>query len=258
MNGGGFPGLRGDQRVLDSPAQAGALLAEHLAEQIRLALSAHAHAHLALSGGSSASLLGAALMKRSPLAADAWARVHVWLVDERCVPDNDQRLNANLLRSLLVTPGLIPAANLHPMPVLRPEGPVEYESALRAAFAARPDPKAQRLDAIVLGMGTDGHTASLFPHTSALDEKQRWIVFNDGDKVVAPRPRMTMTFPLINQAAFIGVLATGEEKHPALTAAAANPDDFHARPVAGVTPGTESTLVWFFDRAACIGPAGGP
>jgi 6-phosphogluconolactonase len=116
------------------------------------------------------------------------------------------------------------------MPVLAADGAARYEADLRAALAERRDLEDRRLDAVVLGMGADGHTASLFPGSPALDEQQRLVVLNDGDRVDAPRPRMTMTYPLLNRARLIALLVTGASKKPALERALAGLLDFHDLP----------------------------
>jgi 6-phosphogluconolactonase len=243
-------GLRGEKIVSPSAEQAARVLATRLAEHLRQRLAVVAAVHLALSGGSSTTLLGSALTTGSSLAALDWSRVHVWMVDERCVPADDPRLNYNLVRDAVATRVPLPGANVHPMPVQEADGAERYEAELCAALAVRPDANDRRLDAVVLGMGPDGHTASLFPGSPALDEREHLIVFNDGDSVTLPRPRMTMTYPLLNHALFIALLVTGTSKRSALQLAAANPLDFHARPVAGVVPAPDSKLLWFLDPDA--------
>jgi 6-phosphogluconolactonase len=244
-----MPGLRGEPIVSASADQAGRRLAARLADHLRQRLAVVASAHLALSGGSSATLLGAALAELAPLSAPEWSRVHVWMVDERCVGPDDPRLNANLVRGAVAASIALPAANLHPMPVLQTDGAARYEAELRAALAARPDGD-RRLDAVVLGMGPDGHTASLFPGSAALDERERWVTLNDGERVTPPRPRMTMTYPLLNDAHWIALLVTGASKQSALRQAARHPLDFHALPVVGVVPAPGSRLLWFLDGEA--------
>jgi 6-phosphogluconolactonase len=246
----GLRGLRGEQNVSPTAEEAARLLAARLAEHLRQRLAKVPLAHLALSGGSSTQLLGSALAAESALSASEWSRIHVWMVDERCVADDDPRLNFNLVRSVLITNVPLPAGNLHPMPVLAVDGAERYEALLRAALAAGRGMADHRLDAVVLGMGPDGHTASLFPETPALDERERLVVLNDGHRVAAPRPRMTMTYPLLNRAYLIALLVTGASKSAVLAQAAANPSNFVSWPVAGVVPAAGSKLLWFLDQNA--------
>jgi 6-phosphogluconolactonase len=243
-------GLRGERIVSPSAEAAAQLLAVRLADHLRQRLTLVRAAHLALSGGSSTKLLASALITESSLAALDWSRIHVWLVDERCVPADDPRLNANLVREALVAHLPLPAINFHPMPVQESQGAAHYEAELRAAFADRPVAEDRQLDAVVLGMGADGHTASLFPNSPALEEHDRLIALNDGDRVTVPRPRMTMTYPLINGARFIALLVTGASKRAALGRVASSPFDFRTLPVTGIGPAPGASLLWCLDRDA--------
>jgi len=247
-----MPGLPGEQSVCPTAEEAARVLATRLAAHLGQRLTEVSTVHLALSGGSAAKLLGAALTAQSVLTASQWSRIHVWMVDERCVAPDDSRLNFNLVRDALLA--LLPSANLHPMPVLQADGAERYEADLQAALEARPEskdrPGDRRLDAVVLGMGADGHTASLFPGSPALDERKRLIVLNDGDSVVPPRPRMTMTYPLLNRAYLIALLVTGESKKAALERAASGSFDLHTLPVAGIVAAPGSHLLWCLDRNA--------
>jgi 6-phosphogluconolactonase len=242
-------GLHGEQVVCATARDCAARLAEALAAHLRERLAHVARVHLALSGGSSGRLLSEALAGDEVLAASEWARVHLWMVDERCVPSGDARLNVGLIRASLGSPMPLPEENLHPMPVLQADGARLYEDELREALAERPDAREQRLDAVVLGMGEDGHTASLFPGTSALEERERFVVLNDGERVTPPRPRMTMTLPLLNRALFIALLVTGESKRSTLQRLAATADS-PALPVAQLIPAEGSRLVWYLDEDA--------
>ena len=134
------------------------------------------------------------------------------------------------------------------MPVMREDGARAYQQQLDAALS--PGGHESRLDAVVLGMGPDGHTASLFPHSPALDERVRGVVVNHGDTVTPPRPRMTMTYPTLNKARLIALLVTGASKRPALTALAAGTADVHDLPVAGLAPRPDSEMIWYLDQAA--------
>ena len=212
--------------------------------------------HLALSGGSSPQALYRQLMVDPAYRSMPWPRTHLWQVDERCVPQDDERSNFRMLRELIIDHCDIPRARIHPMPATEPDGDRRYEQQLREAL--EPAPHDGRLDFVLLGMGADGHTASLFPETPGLDERQRWVIFNDGRKVVEPRPRITLTYPAINAARHIAILVTGEGKHAALQHAALAAGSGHEQPhcpIAGVAPTHEDTeLTWYLDRGAALGP----
>jgi len=246
--------LPAEQIVCPTAEASAQTLAARLTAHLRQRLELVSAVHLALSGGSSTTLLGSALATEGHLTALEWSRVHVWMVDERCVPDDDPKLNFNLVRNTLLARVPLPLANLHPMPVLADDGAARYEADLRAALAERTEPDDGRLDAVVLGMGPDGHTASLFPASPALDETRRLVVLNDGAHVAPPRPRMTMTFPILNRSHLIALLVTGASKKPALAQALANPHDLHTLPVTGIVPAPGSKQLWCLDHDAA--PAG--
>jgi 6-phosphogluconolactonase len=246
-------GLSGAHVVRPNAEEAAGALAELLVEHLQTRLAAVEAVHLALSGGSSAKLLGPALKAKDRLSKEEWSRVHLWMVDERCVPDDDPQLNFPLIRDGVAAPLSIPTANLHAMPVLRKNGDQEYEHAISLALSVRP-PSDRRLDAVVLGMGPDGHTASLFPQSPALDETERLVVFNDGERVVPPRPRMTFTYPALSSAHLIVLLVTGAGKRDALAKTAARTSNFHDWPVAGLSPSSDDRLLWFLDRDALPAP----
>lgn len=217
-----------------------------VAERILQRLGSTEQVHLALSGGASPKRLYSLLAERPDLTPDIWKRVHLWVVDERRVPRGDSRLNYGMIHESLVSRVAIPSGQVHPMPVEQADGDRCYENELRGAFGTQP----ARLDITFLGMGSDGHTASLFPFTSAVDVQDRWIVWNEGERVAPPRPRMTMTLPFLNQSRFIALLVTGEAKRPALRALQSGKHDHRALPVAGIHPKLDGKLAWFLDDAA--------
>lgn len=242
-------GLRGDLVVHETVEACSHALAADLAAHLRDILERQAKAHLALSGGSSGQLLCRELSTPAIAHAIAWSRVHLWMVDERCVPEDDPRLNFALFRDQLAPRIPIPHENLHPMPVLVENGAQRYEQSLRDALAEDPSGLAS-LDAVVLGMGGDGHTASLFPGSPALHERDRLVVLNDGDRVTLPRPRMTLTYPALNRAKLVALMVTGAAKAPTLRQVAIQPDAREALPVTGIVPEPGTRLVWYLDRPA--------
>jgi 6-phosphogluconolactonase len=140
----------------------------------------------------------------------------------------------------------IPANNVHRM---IGEGDVnanarDYENYLRAFFAGLPWP---HFDLVLLGMGDDGHTASLFPHSDALREQSRWVVATKNEQT--GQQRLTLTLPVINHAAQVLFLVTGEEKAQRLAEALRPPVDLEPLPVQTIKPAT-GKLEWFVDVAA--------
>jgi 6-phosphogluconolactonase len=244
---GDLRGLRGRLVIEVSPEAVAKRLVDDLVRTLHQRIREAGTVHLALSGGTSPQRLYQLLATDVRYAPNGWAHTHLWLVDERCVPENDPRLNFAMIRSALVDKVPIPPAQVHPMPVDLPDGNRRYEADLRQALASG------RLDAAVLGMGPDGHTASLFPHSPALDERQAWVRLNDGEHVLAPRPRMTLTYPVLCAARSAAVLVTGASKHAALIAAARAPDDVQAHPIVGIRPAEDGSLGWYLDRAAAEG-----
>ncbi|MDH3583252.1 MAG: 6-phosphogluconolactonase [Phycisphaerae bacterium] len=249
-------GLRGDRVVHRERHE----LVDELADRIQEAALARVQAagvfHLALSGGSTPRELYQLLMIEPGHRLFPWAHTHLWLVDDRCVRFDDERSNYRMIRELIVEQCDLPELQVHPMPVLEAGGDRQYERDLRRELLGGDGGKG-RLDFILLGMGGDGHTASLFPHTPALAERERWVVFNDGDAVAEPRPRMTMTYPLINRSRQIALLVTGAPKHARLRQVALAGEDIENLPVTGVQAADEnSTLTWYLDHAAATGKMG--
>lgn len=187
-------------RVVDDPARA-------TAEEI--ARVASARGSVALSGGSTpreAYRLAARLHGR-------WRDVDLWFVDERCVPPSDHRSNHRLVREALLD-GLAVPPNVHRVRGERPpeEAAAEYDEELRG----------RELHLAVLGIGADGHTASLFPHAPALEERERLAVAVEAG--LEPHvPRVTMTIPAIAAAELALYLVTGEGKAEAVERAFRGP-----------------------------------
>jgi 6-phosphogluconolactonase len=171
---------------------------------------------VALSGGETPRGFLAALAAEPYRARFPWDRVHFFQVDERWVPPDDPRSNQRMLRERLVAQGPVPEENFHPVDTSARDaaaGAVRYEQALRRAF---PDPPGgfPRFDAVLLGLGEDGHTASLFPGSPALEEETAWVAAAEGGS--PPVTRVTLTLPVLNAASHVIFLVSGKGKARAL------------------------------------------
>src|SRR5690606_40064 len=140
--------------------------------------------HLALSGGSTPEPFYMRLVTDPRYRAIPWEQTHLWIVDERRVPERDDRSNFKMIREALADHVPLRSRQRHPMPVLEADPAARYEAELRRVVD--PDARVPRLDFVVLGMGDDAHTASLFPHSPALEETQKLVAVNAGEYVTPP------------------------------------------------------------------------
>lgn len=205
--------------------------------------------HLALCGGRTPEPFYIGLCIDVRFRAIPWKQTHIWLVDERCVPLDDAASNFRLIRECLVDHVPTPRRQVHPMPVLESDGDLRYEEELRRSIGGTEFPP--RLDFVLLGMGEDGHVASLFPDSPAVAETRRLVVFNESP-AAQPSRRMTMTFPLLNAARQIAILVTGASKAASLRRVQeqwANGADPRKLPVTGLDP-LDGQLGWYLDPAA--------
>lgn len=204
--------------------------------------------HLALSGGSTPQPLYRRLMYDPLLRDFPWARTHLWIVDERRVPFDDPASNFGMIRDLLVSQSDIPPEQVHPIHATRDDADVAYEQELQATLAWR-EKGHDRLDFVLLGVGDDGHTASLFPRSPALEDGGRLVLRNDGPTVTPP-PRITMTLRLLNASRFVGILVLGDRKRDIVARIARAEDEPEDLPIRGVRP-LGGDLRWYLDWAAC-------
>lgn len=187
--------------------------------------------HVAVSGGSTPRELFR-ILADSYGREIQWERVHVYQVDERCVPPDHADSNWRMLEESLLAK--VPAAHAYRMEAEKAEAAPCYEALLQSRLGAA----LPALDLVLLGMGDDGHTASLFPGTQALDEKEHLVVRNVVPQIKAER--ITMTYPLIQSAKQRWFLVKGGSKAKAF-----------ARVQAGELPaGKLRECEWFMDHAA--------
>jgi 6-phosphogluconolactonase len=216
------------------------------------AIAASGRFALALSGGSTPKILYSLLATPEFRERIEWNRVHLFWGDERCVPPDHPESNYRMTREALLSKIEIPPENIHRM--LGEKDPAtataEYEHQLRNFFLGKTS--APRFDLVLLGLGEDGHTASLFPGSAALKETARWVVTSYVERLRAHR--LTLTLPVINAAAQVSFLVAGESKSAivkALLGKDSNPSQYpagHVNPITG-------KLTWFITQDAAAGIA---
>jgi 6-phosphogluconolactonase len=221
--------------------------ARSFADGAAASIAARGRFAVALAGGSTPRDIYARLAQKDLASALDWTRVHVFFGDERCVPATHADSNFKMAAESLLWHVPIPPVNQHRMrgEDAKPEAAAaEYEAKLRAFFAGEAAP---RFDLVLLGLGPDGHTASLFPGSPALAERARWVV-----PVVGPKPppqRITLTYPALNGARAVAFLVAGEDKRDALTRLLATDGDPSVTPARGVAP-TDGSVVVLADSTA--------
>lgn len=241
------PALPGEVVVRREPDEVYDALASDMVAQAVDCVRRFGDFHLALSGGSTPQPLYERLMYDPNYRVLPWKHTHLWIVDERCVPFDDPASNFRMIRETIVEHADIPPEQVHPIPATSPNADLEYEKEIRQTLCWR-DKGEDRLDFVLLGVGTDGHTASLFPGTEPLHETQRLVRFNKAPNAV-PRDRVTMTFVPINGARFAAVLVIGAAKAAIIQQLATGRDSVDELPIKGVHP-VNGALKWFLDAAA--------
>jgi 6-phosphogluconolactonase len=203
---------------------------------------------IALSGGSTPRGLYN-LIAANASTALPWDRMFFFFGDERHVPPDSPDSNFRMANESLFSKTPIPAANIFRVPAENPDASSvaeAYENTVRTFFALQPG-AFPRFDMILLGMGPDGHTASLFPETAALHEKSRLIVANWVEKLKTYR--FTFTLPVINAARQVVFLVSGTDKAPALHEILEGKEPGEKYPSKLVRP-ANGRLIWLVDRAA--------
>jgi 6-phosphogluconolactonase len=239
--------LTGRKEILDDPDALAGRVAEWLTA---LALSGTGPLRVALSGGSTPAALYTRLASGDLRERFPWSRVHWYWGDERLVPREHPSSNYAMVDRAMLSKVRIPAENVHAMPVHgTPEAAARrYERALQEDYGdERLDPARPFFDVVLLGLGTDGHTASLLPGDPALEEERRWVVAVPHGR---PEARITMTLPLLESSRRAAFLVAGAAKAAVLRAIEAGGCD---APAARLRPVGE--LHWFVDRQAAGGSA---
>jgi 6-phosphogluconolactonase len=215
--------------------------AEHVAETLRAAVTSRGRASIALAGGSTPRATYEALARRADTAV--WEGVDVFWSDERAVPPSDAASNVGMARAALLDPLGVDESRVHaPQTGLVPaDAALRYEHEIRARLGGT----TPAFDLVLLGMGDDGHTASLFPGGPELAAPPSRLVVASTAPFDPPE-RITFTLPLINAARRVLFLVTGQAKRPTLRRVL---DGDTTLPAALVAP-LEGTVDWFVDEAA--------
>lgn len=247
--------------------------AEQVVQLAAQAAAARGRFSVALSGGSTPKALYELLATDEYARCIDWSTVHVFFGDERCVPPTDPQSNERMARVALLDRVALPPANVHPMRCAddAARAAAAYEHKLRSFFAAAAlagatPPVAgadarhgagasadalappRTFDLVLLGLGANGHTASLFPGLSAVREMERWVVAEYVAEV--GQRRMTLTAPAINAASAVTFLVTGAEKAAVLRRVLEGRRDVDVTPAQAIAPQAGGRLRWLVDAAA--------
>ena len=211
-------------------------------ERIQAAIADRGMCTIALAGGSTPKPLYEAIATQEL----PWDKIHVFWGDERYVPADHPDSNEGMARAAWLDKVAIPADNIHSVPTAEADpadAAAKHDQELRTFFAVEPG-VFPAFDIILLGMGDDGHTASLFPHTEALTVGDRLITVGNKDG----NSRITFTAPFINQARCIIFMVAGANKQEALAHVFAEEDDSSQYPSRLIQPKGE--LFWLLDKSA--------
>lgn len=237
-------------RVLPDARTASIAAADAVIAALQAAVGRNGRATIALSGGDTPRMMYAHFAQALP-ASLPWDRIHLFWGDERCVPPEHPRSNFGMARDAFIAHVPVPPSNVHRM---RGELPPDraaaaYREELRALFGQG----LPRFDVVHLGLGDDGHTASLFPFDSVLDERERTVCATR--QPGTGEARITLTLPVINAAARVDFLVLGADKAAIVTTVLHGEREPARVPAQGVVP-AGGTVVWTLDSASAeqLGP----
>ncbi len=231
-------------------------LAEEAADRIiaeaQSAISVRHRFVLVLSGGSTPERTFRLLAEPQRSSRIDWSRTWLFFGDERCVPHDDPRSNYRMAAESLLRPTGIAADHVFDIPTdagSPADCAAEYQARLQEFFGVPSGGGFPHFDVILLGLGDDGHTASLFPGKPALDETKAWVTWSPPGVLPPPVDRVTLTFPVLNASRDIMFLVSGKKKSPVVREVLEGNSDFHTHPAASVRP-KDGNLSWLLDEAA--------
>jgi 6-phosphogluconolactonase len=224
-------------------------LAGRIVEMSRITIADKGRFTMALSGGKTPELLYSLLASEFSERM-GWNSVHLFWGDERYVPKDHPDSNFRMAYNALISKVPIPPQNVHRMPTgeENPEKAAEaYEKILAEFFNPSEEKSFPTFDVILLGIGEDGHTVSLFAKSPALEEKYRWVVAVEAPPLGMPKKRMTLTLPVINNSQNVFFLAFGDEKSRVTRTILKEPDKARKIFPAARVEAREG-LIWYIDR----------
>lgn len=253
----GWPHSRtGDERKLhvhDDKAALSRALAAHWAAAAGESIDTHGGFHVALAGGSTPRSLYELLASEDFRHALNWGATHIYFGDERCVPPDHAESNYRMVCEALLKHVDIPAEQIHRIEAEREDRDAaarDYAETLGTLLPGFPGGGPPRFDLVLLGLGTDGHIASLFPGTDALEERTHLVTAVNVAKL--DTWRISLTYPVIEAARQIAIMVAGEDK--AGIVAEVLSGERHGAPVYPVERlSPRGRLDWFIDRAAASG-----
>jgi 6-phosphogluconolactonase len=237
-----------DVRVYPTPAALSDAAANYIARIAVQSQTHHGHVSLALSGGSTPRLTYEALASPEYAKEIDWATVHFFWGDERCVPMTHPDSNTHMAKQALLNFVPAPVPNIHRIqgeldPALAAE---QYDKLLRDFFLRRLNQKQARFDLVLLGLGSDAHTASLFPNSPAVRETERWVMAQHIDALDSWR--VTLTPVALNAARHVLFIVTGEDKAEAVHHVLKGERRPLLYPAQLIQP-TDGDVVWMLDQA---------
>ena len=238
----------GEIRVLTTPQELFASAAEEVVHVANESVATRGRFTIALSGGSTPKALYN-LLATNARTILPWDRMYFFWSDERHVPPTDPESNYRMADEAMLSKVPVPAGNIYRMPAENPDAAATaeaYETSLRKFFQTKAG-EFPKFDLILLGLGPDGHTASLFPGTAGLKEKSRLVIANPVEKLKTDR--LSFTYPLINAARCVAFLVSGMDKATVLRSVLQENVPGEQYPAKLVQP-IDGRLVWFLDRAA--------
>ena len=221
-------------------------VAKEMVRIIEETLKERAYVSIALAGGSTPKMLYGLLASDAYKSSIAWDRVLLFWGDERYVPHDHEKSNYRMTREALLDHVPLNPDHIFPIPTSATnpnDSARDYAATLKNQLALCDG----RLDIALLGMGDDGHTASLFPGTSALDEQELLAVTSHAP--VDPKQRITLTYPVLNNSRTVFFMVAGNNKADALDCVLGQPSSVSSCPSRAINP-TEGTLVWWVDTTA--------